>query len=249
MQIAVVIPTLNEAAHLPATLASLADGRPAVVVVADCNSADGTADLARSLGAEVVAGPTLTSRAAALRAGVDHARRQRPDLDALWLLHGDTAAPPQWRQEIERTLADPAVVGGAFAQRFGFSAHRPSHLQRRLLRFVVFCNRTRYRLTGVYFGDQGLFLRPAALDAVGGVPDLPLMEDVALCRRLQTVGRLRCSRVRLTTSPRRFLRHGVLRQLLHDWYLLTAHRLGVHPRRQYEKYNADNHGHAALADG
>jgi glycosyltransferase involved in cell wall biosynthesis len=240
MKIAVVIPTLNEAEHLPGTLTSLQDDPPAIIIVADCGSTDGTRRLAREAGVEVVTGPHLDRRAAALRAGIAHATRLAPDLDAIWMLHADSIAPPAWRREIEQALEDPQVVGGAFAQRFGLREHRPAWWQRRLLRFTIFCNRGRYRLTGIYFGDQGIFVRPAALEQIGGVPDVPLMEDVELCRNLQRIGALRVSRVALTTSPRRFLRHGVLRQLLADWSLLLRHRLGHRPAHLYARYNADN---------
>ena len=158
----------------------------------------------------------------------------------MWFLHGDTLAPPGWRSAIEALLADPAVVGGAFTQRFTPTTPRPTWVQRRLLRFVCFCNRTRYRLTGVYFGDQGIFVRPAALAQVGGVPQAPLMEDVDLCRKLKALGKLRVSRVRISTSPRRFLKHGVIRQLLIDWWLLLRHRLGVRSEQLHARYNADN---------
>ncbi len=257
MLIAVVIPTLNEAANIAATIASLAPGRPDLVVVADCDSTDDTAHRARAAGATVLTDLGLSSRGAALHAGASHAQKLRPDIDAIWFLHADTLAPPDWRSAIEAVLADPAVVGGAFTQRFTLTPApapgntpgqpRVTWLQRRLLRFVVFANRTRYRFTHIYFGDQGLFVRPAALDQIGGVPQSPLMEDVDLCRQLLAVGQLRITPVRLSTSPRRFLKHGVLRQLLHDWALLLTHRLGLRPQALYAKYNADNHQHAATS--
>lgn len=253
MRIAVVIPTLNEAEHLAATLASLQSGAPQAIVVADCDSADGTAQIARDHDAATLTGGGLCSRAAALQAGVDHLLqtppgldaqaapdRAAPPFDAIWFLHGDTSAPADWRDAIETTLADPAVVGGAFTQRFTAVSPRPTWVQRRLLRFTCFINRVRYRITGIYFGDQGIFVRPAALARIGGVPQAPLMEDVDLCRRLRRVGKLRVCRRRISTSSRRFLKHGVIRQLLHDWLLLTSHRLGLRPSFLYARYNADN---------
>ncbi|MEM6459393.1 MAG: glycosyltransferase family 2 protein [Planctomycetota bacterium] len=246
MRIAVVIPTLNEAEHLPALLRSLAAEGPDRVVVADCGSADATAALARDAGAEVVTAAHLDSRAASLRAGVEaclSGSQAKPD--ALWLLHADSLAPPGWRDAIASALADPAVVAGAFTQRFYFASppldRPPGWLNRRLLRFVTFCNRTRMALTGVYLGDQGLFVRPDALAAAGGVPQVPLMEDATLCRRLHKHGRVRLLPDRLGTSPRRFLRHGVIRQLLLDTALLAAHRLGLDPARLHGRYDDDNH--------
>ncbi len=247
MRIAIIIPTLNESATIAGAITSAFAQAPVAVVVADCHSADDTVALARAAGADVVVGPQISSRAAALQAGIDRALQQHPDLDVLWMLHADSSAPPDGRAAITRVLANPAVVGGAFTQRFNLRPHRPTHLQRRLLRFVIFCNRTRYRLTHIYFGDQGLFVRPAALARIGGVPQLPLMEDVELCRRLKTIGRLRLSPSPLTTSPRRFLKHGILRQALHDARLLLSHRLGHTPADAHQLYNQDNLDHAGPA--
>ncbi|MEM9883178.1 MAG: glycosyltransferase [Planctomycetota bacterium] len=245
MRIAVVIPTLNEVEHLPALLRSLAVYRPDRVVIADCGSADGTAALARDAGVEVVTGTHLDGRAAALRAGAEACScGSEAEPDVLWLLHADSLAPAGWRDAIERALSDPDFVAGAFTQRFYFSSppldRSPGWLNRRLLRFVTFCNRTRMALTGVYLGDQGLFVRPDALAAAGGVPQVPLMEDATLCRELRKHGRVRLLPDRLGTSPRRFLRHGVLRQLLLDTALLAAHRLGLDPARLHGRYDDDN---------
>ena len=245
MQIAVVIPTLNEAQHLPATLASLRETPPQLVVVADCDSADDTAGIAQRSGATVLTGLGLSSRAEALQAGVQRVFEDRPDIELIWMLHGDSVAPPGWHPAILDVMAEPGVVGGAFAQRFGLRSLAPTWAQRRLLRFVIFCNRCRYRITGVYFGDQGIFARASALREAGGIPQVPLMEDVELCRRLQKLGKLKASPVALTTSPRRFLKHGVFRQMLTDWGLLLGHRLGIKPAPLYAHYNADNHAAAS----
>ncbi|MEM9420633.1 MAG: glycosyltransferase family 2 protein [Planctomycetota bacterium] len=251
MRIAVVIPTLNESANIAEVIRSLAPGQPDLIVVADCDSADDTADLARDAGAHVITNAGLRGRGAALQAGAKYAASHLPGADAVWFLHGDTLAPAEWRSAIEAVLADPAVVGGAFTQRFSFTpspGETPtSWVQRRLLRFVIFCNRTRYRLTGIYFGDQGIFVRPDALARAGGVPQSPLMEDIDLCLALKRHGKLRVSPVKLSTSPRRFLKHGVIRQLLHDWLLLTTHRLGLRPSSLYAKYNADNENQNAAS--
>lgn len=260
MRIAVVIPTLNESAHLAATIRSLDAGRPDVVVVADCNSADDTVEIARAAGVIVVEGSELNCRGSALRAGAERALSELETAEgihqvpgagagAIWFLHADTLAPPDWRDAIEVVLADRAVVGGAFTQRFTTNppggGPRPTHLQRRLLRFTIFANRTRYFFTSIYFGDQGIFVTTAGLQKIGGVPPLPLMEDVELCRQLQRVGKLRISPVRLSTSPRRFLKHGVLRQLLRDWTLLLRHRLGLNSTSHHQHYNQDNHEHTS----
>ncbi|MCP3903676.1 MAG: glycosyltransferase [Planctomycetes bacterium] len=238
MRIGVVIPTLNEEPDLGRTLALLADrGSAAIVVVADCGSRDRTAEIAAAAGAEVVRDPALDNRAAAMNAGIRRALQVHPDVDALWFLHADTEPAPQWDEHIAETLADPRVVGGAFD--FQWDKRGVAWTARVPLTVMELINRIRFRVTRSYFGDQGIFARPEALRAVGGVPSLSLMEDVVLCRLLKRHGRLRLARGRTVTSPRRFLRHGVVRQGILDLALLFAERAGLQPTRVHAWYNRE----------
>ncbi len=227
LRVVVVIPTLNEANILPRLLAALAAQDPPVdpacVFVTDSGSTDGTPQVARGLGCAAVCDPGVTGRGTALGAGVAAAVAAAPDAGAVWMLHADCLPPGGGAAAIRRALADPAVVAGAFGQRFEMRGC--GRWARHRLRFVVFCNRLRYRLTGVYFGDQGIFVRPEALAAAGGVPPWDLFEDVELVRRLRTVGRVVLLPERMTTSPRRFLANGCVRQLLRDTRMLVRHRL------------------------
>jgi len=240
----VVIPARNEAGHIGPLVASLlaapvADAGIALrgVTVADCGSSDATADRARAAGAAVVPTDPADGRGRALRAGVAGARRRHPDADVLWLLHADGHPPRTWPEDLAAVLADPSVVAGAFPLRFTLRGRRVGPWTRHKLHFASMVNRLRYRRSGVYFGDQGLFVRVAALDAAGGVPDLPFMEDVELCLALRRLGPVRLARHRMTTSPRRFLDHGVVTQLLKDWRLLRQHRRGTLPDAAAADYN------------
>ena len=91
-----------------------------------------------------------------------------------------------------------------------------------------FMNR-RSRLTGIATGDQGIFVTRAAFDAIGGMPSLPLMEDVELSRRLKVLGRPACIREPLTTSSRRWEQHGVFRTVVFMWLLRGAYGIGIPP--------------------
>lgn len=243
MRIAVVIPTLNEEASLGATLASLSQGQPEMIVVADCHSTDRTRDIATAAGTAVVTGPALRSRATALRAGADAALalpdEQPPEV--LWFLHADTIPAPGWRAAIEATLADPGVVGGAFTHRFAVRDLDIGRVDRFLIKTISLLNRCRYRITRNYYGDQGIFVRTDAYLAVGGVPAVELLEDVELCGRLRKVGHTRLAPPpsRVTTSARRFLRHGPIRQFLIDWSLLIAHSISIKPTQLYDWYNRE----------
>jgi glycosyltransferase involved in cell wall biosynthesis len=236
--VAVVIPTLDEERAIVRTLHTIrGGGKAAVIVVADCGSRDRTASLASREGVAVVVDPALDSRAAAMNAGAAKANALVPNLEVVWFLHADTQAPHGWHEAIVDVLQDPRVVGGAF--RFQWDLTGTTRFDRVVLQFFALINRGRYALSRRYFGDQGIFVRAAALEQIGGVPDLSLMEDITLCRRLKRLGPLRTARASVITSPRRFLRHGVVRQAAIDALLLAAERLGLQPRRLHAWYNRE----------
>ena len=238
MRITVVIPTLNEATHLGRTLEALHDGgNPQLVVVVDCGSTDGTRKLAEADGAVVVGGSHLTNRALAMNAGARSALALRPDTEVLWFLHGDSLPPAHWEPHIVEALADSKTVGGAFDFRWDY---RGVWWMPAVLLFIIECiNRVRFRITKSFFGDQGIFVQRSVFERVGGFPEVALMEDVRICQRLRRHGRLELLGQKMTTSPRRFLRHGVVRQGLLDLGLLFAERAGVYPERIYGWYNRE----------
>ncbi len=216
MQLSIIIPTLNEARYLEATLEAVrsrAAGEPArEIVVVDCGSRDGTPELAARLGLCVVRDPTLTCRAAALNCGA-----VRVTGDVLLFLDADSIVPPGYDRALEWALRSPAVVGGAFE----FALDGPEFG----LRVVEFVNRLRYRLWAEYFGDQGLFVRREVFRRVGGFPRRRILETSDLCRRLTHVGALRLLSLPLRTSPRRFLEGGIYRVLAHDARIWLLDRL------------------------
>ncbi len=217
VSLSVIIPTLNEAARIERRLGELAQIGVLDVIVADGGSTDATVATARAHGsARVVSAPR--GRAAQMNAGAREALGR-----VLLFLHADVSLPgdaPAW---IERALADPSVVGGAFrtwtvadeGERWAPWLH-------------VADLRSRY--TRAPYGDQALFVRSEAFARVGGYPDQPLMEDVELARRLRRLGRLRTVPARVRVSGRRFLAHPV-----RDTVLVTLtpllYRLGVSPAR------------------
>jgi hypothetical protein len=100
-----------------------------------------------------------------------------------------------------------------------------------LYRSIDACATARVRLTGLVYGDQGLFLRRADFERVGGFPPLRFMEDVFLSRALRRLGRVVVSRRRIFVSPRRWRQAGLVRQTLRNWALTALAALGVHPDR------------------
>ncbi len=206
-----VIPALDEAEEIAAAVASArAEGAPVWVV--DGGSRDATCERAERAGARVVVGPP--GRAAQLQAGVDAA-----DADALLFLHADTRLPAGWRRAVEGALADPRVVGGAF--RLRFDRRTPG------LRVVEWGARLRAALLRLPYGDQGVFVRRAALEAVGGIPQTPIMEDLDLVRAIRARGRLALLPLAVTTSARRYLAGGVWRTMWRHWTAAAGWLCGV----------------------
>ena len=223
MRLSVVIPALDEAPCLARLLPELPRVCPdAEIIVADGGSRDGTADVARSrAGVQLVEGPR--GRARQMNAGA-----RRASGDVLLFLHADTRLPDGAAGAIAAALADPGVVGGRFDVRFDSG--------RRLLAIVAWFMNARSRATSICTGDQAIFARRADFEAVGGYPDIPLMEDIELSRRLKARGRLAALRARVTTSARKWEREGPLRTIGLMWALRLLHFCGVAPERLHRWY-------------
>lgn len=211
--LSVVIPALNAAATLPATLAALGDA-PGEVVVVDGGSTDATVAVAACLGARVVTAPR--GRGGQIAAGVAAARGP-------WLLlvHADTRLAPGWAAAAEAFLAQGAERAGYF--RFALDSGDPR--ARRLERIVAW----RCRRFSLPYGDQGLLIARTLLDRIGGIATLPLMEDVDLVRRLGRQ-RLTCLPADAVTSAARWERDGWRLRSARNLVCLALYFAGVTPR-------------------
>jgi rSAM/selenodomain-associated transferase 2/rSAM/selenodomain-associated transferase 1 len=219
----IVVPVLDEAAALPALLRRLQPlrARGAEVVVVDGGSTDGSWLLASRAGVDrLLLAPQ--GRASQMNAGAQGARAQ-----ALLFLHADTVLPPD---------AD-RLVDGALEQGFDWGRFDVRIAGRHpLLRAVGALMNLRSRFTGIATGDQALFVRRTVFESEGGFPDLPLMEDIALSARLRRRGRPACLRPPVTTSARRWERHGVLRTILMMWWLRLRYFFGTSPLALADRY-------------
>ncbi len=217
-RIAIILPVLNEETQIVACLSDLQGLRAqgCELIVVDGGSRDRTMALAEPLADRLVSGPR--GRAAQMNAG---ARRASGEI--LWFLHADSRPPPAAAGLIRAALTDPSRHWGRFDVRL--SGRQP------LLRAVETLMNLRSRLTGIATGDQGIFVRRALFERIGGFPSVALMEDIALCRRLMQHGRPVCLRQRLQTSSRRWERDGISRTILLMWRLRLAYFLGADPAR------------------
>jgi glycosyltransferase involved in cell wall biosynthesis len=226
---------LNEAAAIGPTLEAArgAAGNDAVeLIVSDCNSRDETVAIGRAAGARVVLGGW--SRASAMNRGAAAARGE-----VVLFVHADTVLPEGYAGLVMGALKRPGAVGGAFD--FNFGSHPLNHgLNRQWLRMVRIMNRVRFRWTGNYYGDQAIFCRRDVFVALGGFPDVRLLEDVRFCQRMRRAGRAVTISTYVKTSPRRFVTRGVLRQLGCDLRMLAMDGMGLRCEGAMRKYNLLN---------
>ena len=212
MRISVIVPTLNEAACIAACLRSVRIQEvEAEVLVVDGGSTDDTVAIA-SRRARVVQG--VRGRGAQMNAGA-----RASSGGVLLFLHADTLLHPEGLAAMLRALVDPRTAGGTFTLRFD-AAHP-------LLRLYGWCT----RLPWFRYGDQGIFVRREVFERLGGYREMPLLEDVDLLRRMRRHGRLAIVARPVTTSARRFLRRGIVRQQLVNGAILAAYALGISPVR------------------
>jgi rSAM/selenodomain-associated transferase 2 len=215
--VSVIIPTLDEAHSLGATLQALTrirHGGHVEVIVVDGGSGDTTREIAREHGAHLIL--SARGRGAQMHAGATIARG-----DALWFLHADTIPPPDAPQLILDALRrDASIVGGNFAVDFDGT--------RFAARFLTWLYPQLRRL-GLYYGDSAIFVRASVYRAVGGFKPFPVFEDLDFVRRLRKRGRLVHLRAQVVTSSRRFEGRSFAFTFARWSFLQALYWLGVSP--------------------
>ena len=220
--LSIVVPVLDEAVGIAAALAPLQRLRQAgvEVLVVDGGSRDATLEVATPLADLVLVAPR--GRGSQMNAGAARARGA-----TLLFLHADTRLPAG---AVEAVVA--AIAAGACWGRFDVA------IEGRLagLGMVATMMNLRSRLTGIATGDQAIFVTRAAFEQVGGFPDLPLMEDIALSTWLKRIARPACLRQRVVTSGRRWEKHGLWRTILAMWRLRLRFFFGADPQALAREY-------------
>lgn len=209
--ISVVIPTFNEAENLSATLASARSSVDVEIIVVDGGSSDDTVELAMRSGVRLLT--TTGGRARQINAGALAASGE-----VLLFLHGDTRLPPGFDKHVLNLLAMPGTVAGAFA--LGIDGSEIG------LRVIEKLASFRSRFFQMPYGDQAIFVRPNLLRAIGGFPDMPIMEDFVLMQRLKKKGRVAIAPFAVKTSARRWKKLGILKTTLINQAVLLAYFLG-----------------------
>lgn len=221
--LSIIVPVLNEGSHIARKLSLLQPlrRRGVEVVVVDGGSRDDTLAQAHDWADVILTAPR--GRASQMNAGARVASGQ-----ILLFLHADTVLPLWAHERVFEALAPFTEAWG----RFDVCIESPLPM----LRVVSWAMNTRSRWTGMATGDQALFMHRSLFDRVGGFPDLPLMEDIAMSKLLKQQSRPVCLRECVRTSARRWEKHGVWRTIFLMWRLRAAYFFGADPGRLARAY-------------
>jgi rSAM/selenodomain-associated transferase 2 len=228
IRISVIIPTLDEEESITRAIRSCREAGPCEIVVVDGGSRDRTVEIARGKADTVIAAPR--GRASQMNAGAAIARGE-----VLLFLHADTHLPRGSVPAVLGALQSPGVIGGAFRVRLAASAGAGRYV-RAALGVTGRMIGARASVARAFTGDQAIFARAEAFRAVGGYPEIPLMEDVELSRRIRRAGKTVLLPLRVETSGRRWEAWGPLRTVLFMWRIRTGYLLGWTPSRCAEAY-------------
>ncbi|MFA9479714.1 TIGR04283 family arsenosugar biosynthesis glycosyltransferase [Phycisphaerales bacterium AB-hyl4] len=215
-QVSIIIPAINEAADLPASIASAQPSRRVEVIVIDGGSTDDTPTIAATCGARVITAPP--GRARQMNAGAAEARGH-----ILLFLHADTRLPFGYERQIKQVLSSPGTVAGAFP--LAFDHVSPS------LRLIETAANYRSRWRQLPYGDQAMFLSRETFMRMQGYRNLPVMEDYELVRRLRKQGTIRLAGSAVVTSARRCLHVGIWRTTWTHQCMILGWHLGIAPTR------------------
>jgi rSAM/selenodomain-associated transferase 2 len=216
-RISIIIPTRDEAETIGEALSSTWPASHVIErIVVDGGSRDETVERARACGARVIA--SSCGRAQQMNEGARAAKG-----DTLLFLHGDTSLPRGFDQHVRRILGRPDTVAGAF--RLRFDGKGPA------LRLVEYLANLRSTWRSMPYGDQAIFIGAETFHRAGGFPEMALMEDFELMRRLRRQGRIGIAPSAVVTSARRYERRGALRTALLNKLIIASYLMGVSPDR------------------
>lgn len=225
MKFSIIIPTLNEELSIVNCLTRLQSLRQCCeIIVVDGGSLDNTKKLAQPLVDKLIS--SATGRANQMNTGAERAAGE-----LLIFLHADTSLPQDALNQIAQAIKNNRQWG-----RFDVTLSG-SHPMLKMI--AVFMN-WRSRLTGIATGDQVIFVNKKLFESVGQYPVIPLMEDIALCKKLKKISSPICLKAKVISSGRQWEQFGVFETLLLMWSLRLRYFLGADPQTLAILYNKGN---------
>jgi rSAM/selenodomain-associated transferase 2 len=215
--VSIVVPLLNESAVVPELIKHLNGLNASQIIIVDGGSEDNSVELLRQTDFKVIVG--TVGRANQMNVGAKLASESM-----LLFLHADTRLPSNYQTEIAK-----AEVWGRFDVQFDCAS--------RAMKIIAFFMNWRSRLSAVATGDQAIFIDTAVFDSIGGFPDMPIMEDIALCKRLRQLHAPYSSKVKVMTSARRWSHNGIVKTVVKMWWYRLAFFLGVSPSTLKKGYD------------
>lgn len=215
--VSIIVPLLNESAVAQALSKHLNSLNAEQIIIVDGGSDDNTVELLKQGGFQVIS--SAAGRAKQMNAGAKYATEP-----LLLFLHADTRLPNNYKAELAKS-----DVWGRFDVRFD----RPSIP----MNVIAFFMNWRSRLSGVATGDQAIFVDASVFQSLDGFPDISLMEDVALCKRLRQLHAPFNSKETVITSARRWVQNGIVKTVLTMWWYRLAFYFGISPTILNKSYD------------
>lgn len=222
MKVSIIIPILNEVSHIADTLESLQPYRKQghEVIVVDGGSNDNTVLSAKNLVDHAL--KSECGRALQMNAGVKCAQG-----DVLLFLHADTILPKAACKLIVDALKQGNMWGRFDVRLSG---------NRRVFRIIEYLMNWRSCLTAIATGDQAIFVLKSLFIDAGSYPDIKLMEDIALCKKLRRYNKPVCLKAYAVTSSRRWEKNGIIQTVFLMWWLRLMYFFGVSPDKLADYY-------------
>ena len=214
MKVSIIVPTLNEELVLEKTLTQFQQLSPHELIVSDGGSDDDTRNIAGRFSHRVITGSA--GRALQMNVGADEATG-----DILLFLHADSRIEPESYRKMLQCMQNPKWIGGAFT--LCIESGKWS------LKLIALLANIRSKYFGIAYGDQGFFVRKEVFKDMNGFSPLPICEDLDFYHRLRKKGPVILLKEKAHTSPRRWIKEGILFTTARNTLIAVLFGLGFPP--------------------